>query len=348
MKSQAPQRAALRVAIIGAGRMGYWHGRAASHLGAHVVGIADSNLERAQALSRALGTQPMVAYPADFLQANCVDAVHICAPLFTHGALARRAIECGIHALVEKPLANSAEETQALFDLAREKGTILCPVHQVAFQDGVADAMQVIAYLRDPSAIEIRICSAGGVGRTESDLDKIAGEILPHPLSVLRKLWPNAVWKPNLWFVSHSQPGELLVSGEYAGALLSILISMHGRPTCFEMLVYGGHGAIQFDFFHGFAVRYDGRVSRVRKILRPFSAAVKLFGAASTNLLNRAIRRETAYPGLRRLIQTFYAAARDKGPAPISAEEAFAVAVARDVILTAAHSETDERVKLTA
>jgi predicted dehydrogenase len=343
MKSRGPQRHALRVAIVGAGLMGYWHGRAAHRLGAEIVGVADPNAERAGTLARALGVRSTAADAADFLQAKCIDAVHICSPLSTHGALARRSIECGIHALVEKPLAESAEETRALFDLARGRGTILCPVHQIAFQDGVADAMHALADLGDPFAIEIRICSAGGVGRGEGDLHEIAGEILPHPLSVLRKLWPNVAWEPERLFVSHTRPGELLISGEYGGALLSILLSMHGRPTCFEMMICGGRGAVQLDFFHGFAVRHDGRVSRMRKILRPFSAAVKQLGIASTNLLNRAIHGEIAYPGLGHLMQAFYAAARGERPSPISAQEAIAVAVARDVILARATSSPDLR-----
>src|SRR5262249_15202020 len=152
-----------------------------------------------------------------------------------------------------------------------------------------AEAMHATDCLRDPSAIEIRICSAGGVGRRERDLDEIAGEILPHPLSVLRKLWPKADWKPEHWSVNHPRPGEAMISGNYAGALFSMLISMHARPTCFEMTICSSRETLQLDFFHGFGVRYDGRVSRGRKILRPFSAAVKLLGAASVNLLSRTI-----------------------------------------------------------
>jgi len=335
MKFTGAHRPAVRVAIIGAGLMGYWHGRAARRLGAQIIGVADPNAERAKTLARALRTRS-TADAAAFLQAGRIDAVHICSPTFTHGALARCSIESGIHAMVEKPLTASPKETRTLFDLAREKGVILCPVHQVAFQDGVVDAVQAIAGLGKLSAIEMRICSAGGIGRTERELDDIASEILPHPLSVLRKLWPNAVWEPERWFVTHSRPGELLVSGEYAGALLSLLLSMHARPTCFDMMVYGGRGAIQFDFFHGFAVRHDGRATRMRKIALPFTAAAKLFSTASGNLLGRAVRGEAAYPGLRRLIQAFYAATRGEIPPPISAEEAIAVAGARDAIVSAA------------
>src|SRR5262249_38633709 len=134
-----------------------------------------------------------------------------------------------------------------------------------------------------------------------------------------------------------------LVSGKYAGALLSILISMHARPTCFEMIVCGGRGALQLDFFHGFGIRYDGRVSHARKVLRPFSAAAKLLGAASANLLNRTIRGEAAYPGLRTLIRSFYAAVRREAPSPVSAEDAIEIATARDRILAVAFSETMRR-----
>lgn len=326
---------AMRVAIVGAGMMGYWHGRNARWLGARIVGVADPDPERAKALARALRAGTTAGDGAEFLQAGRIDAVHICSPVSSHGPLTRQAIESGIHAIVEKPLTDSAEETRRLFDLARKKGVILCPVHQVAFQDGVANAARMLAGLGDVSAIDVRICSAGGDGRSEAELDEIAGEILPHPLSVLRKLWPHSPWEPQLWSVTRARPGDWLVSGEHAGALLSILVSLLARPTCFDMTVYGSSGAIQLDFFHGFGVRHDGGVSRLHKILRPFTAPTKLFGTAAINLLGRSFRGEAAYPGLRRLLQAFYAAARGEQPSPISAEDAIAVATARDAIIAA-------------
>jgi len=332
MKFQTP----LRVAIIGAGRMGFWHGRAAQHLGAKIIAISDTDATRAKALARELRTRCVVADASSFLRTDCIDVVHICSPLSSHSALARAAIASHIHTLVEKPLAKSAKETRSLFDLARQSDVILSPVHQVAFQDGVAHAAEAVAALGNLSAIELRICSAGGVGRSERELDDIVGEILPHPLSVLRRLWPDAVWEPEHWFVTHPRRGELLICGEYADALLSIFISMHARPTCFEMTAYGSQGAIQLDFFHGFVVTHDGRTSRLRKITRPFAEAFNLFGMASMNLLVRAFRGETAYPGLRRLIRAFYCAVRGESAPPISAKEAIEVASARDAILAAA------------
>jgi predicted dehydrogenase len=319
--------------------MGYWHGCAARRLGSQVVGVVDPDAKRARTLARACRAAAAIdaADASELLRGGGLDAVHICSPASTHGALAAQALEAGIHALVEKPLAESADETRRLFGIAQRKSVVLCPVHQVAFQAGIEHAARALGGLDDPCMIDFRICSAGGIGRDESGLDKIVGEILPHPFSVLRRLWPEAAWEPHRWFVSRPRPGELLVGGEHAGALLSLVVSMHARPTCFEMTVYGRHGTIELDFFHGFAIRRDGSVSRLRKIVRPFATSLKLFGAASMNLIARGMRAEAAYPGLRALTQAFYTAVRGAGPPPISAEDAVAVAVARDAILASSN-----------
>jgi predicted dehydrogenase len=241
-------------------------------------------------------------------------------------------MEAGVHVLVEKPLAETAEDSRILFDIAKRNSTILCPVHQMAFQDCMTAAEGAIADLGEITLIDIRICSAGGTARSEGNLDELISEILPHPLSVMRKLWPHASWEPQHWFVSHPRPGEILVSGEHAGALLSVLVSMHARPTCFEMVLRGHRGSILLDFFHGFAVRHNGGASRLHKIARPLTSSMKVFGTASVNLLSRGWRGEVAYPGLRNLVRAFYAAVRGESPVPIATEDAIAVAVARDII----------------
>jgi predicted dehydrogenase len=331
--SSVPRRASspLRVAIIGAGLMGYWHGRTARHLEAQVTAILDPDAKRANFLARKLRVEAVVEDLSDILGQG-VDAVHICSPLSTHVAFARKAMEAGVHALVEKPLAETAEDSRTLFEIARRNSTILCPVHQMAFQDCMTTAAGAIGKLGEIALIDIRICSAGGMARPERNLDELIREILPHPLSIMRKLWPHASWAPQQWFVSHPRPGEILISGEHAGALLSVLVSMHARPTCFEMVLYGNRGAILLDFFHGFAVRYQGRASRLHKIARPLASAIKVFGSASINLLGRGLRGEVAYPGLRNLVRAFYAAVRGESPMPIPTEDVIAVAVARDII----------------
>src|SRR5262249_18465166 len=151
------------------------------------------------------------------LDGTGLDAVHICSPTSTHSALAARALESGIHALVEKPLAESADETRRLFTIAQRNNVILCPVHQAAFQIGINSAALTLVGLGNPCAINLRICSEGGARRSESELDDIIADILPHPFSVLRRLWPQVTWEPERWFVIRPRSGELLVGGDHAG-----------------------------------------------------------------------------------------------------------------------------------
>jgi predicted dehydrogenase len=320
--------------------MGYWHGRAARRAGADIISVIDKDARRANALARALRVSAVATEVSDLLRQQHIDAVHICTPLSTHSTLTGLVIEMGIHAFVEKPLAASAAETQKLLDLARRKAVMVCPVHQLAFQNGVVYAAQTLSRLGDLSAVEVKVCSAGGASRASSQLDAIVGEILPHPLSVLRKLLPQAPWQPERWFVVRPRQGELLVGGEHAGATFSMLVSMNARPTCFEMNILGSDGAIQLDFFHDFGLRHYGHVSRVRKIVGPFIAASKRFGTAGVNLLGRCFHGEIAYPGLRSLTRAFYDAVRHHGPSPIPPEDAIAVAIARDAILEGAPQVT--------
>jgi predicted dehydrogenase len=249
--------------------------------------------------------------------------------------LIHQAIDAGIHVLAEKPLAMTAGDTEQLADLATRNGVILCPVHQMSFQDGAIRATTDLPSIGDVSAIALRVFSAGGTGQALSALDQLVSEILPHPLSIVGAFWPNAGLNTARWSIHSSAPGELLVGGEHGGALLSIHISLSGRPPCFEMNIAGERGSIAIDFLHGYSIRFNGSVSRQQKILQPFKIGLAQFGAASANLAKRALRGESAYPGLRLLVGRFYAAVRGESASPISLQDTLLVAIAREAIQTA-------------
>jgi len=81
LRSVIPDQSArpLRVAIIGAGLMGYWHGRAARHVGSQVVAIVDPDADRAKTLARTCQATT-VATQVSELHGSGLDAVHICSP----------------------------------------------------------------------------------------------------------------------------------------------------------------------------------------------------------------------------------------------------------------------------
>ena len=75
--------------------------------------------------------------PADVFSRSDVDAVTICTPTVTHYQIATQALRAGKHALVEKPMTNTASEARELLSLANEQRLRLMPGHIERFNPAV-------------------------------------------------------------------------------------------------------------------------------------------------------------------------------------------------------------------
>ncbi len=127
---------ALRVAVIGVGHLGRHHARVLAGIeGVDLVGVADARIEQARAVAEPLGTRAFDDYRALLDQ---VDAVSVAVPTSLHREVAGAFLERGIPTLVEKPLASSLAEADALVTLARQRGTILQVGHIERFNPALA------------------------------------------------------------------------------------------------------------------------------------------------------------------------------------------------------------------
>ncbi|MGH7570233.1 MAG: Gfo/Idh/MocA family protein [Gemmatimonadota bacterium] len=320
----------IRAAIIGAGLMGRWHADAAIRSGGRVVAVVDPRTERVRALA-ARGTvqAPSIAE----VDLAAVDVAHVCTPTASHADLARSVLLAGCHAIVEKPLAAGAAETDDLLELAGERGRLLCPVHQYVFQRGVARVAGALDRLGVVRHVDVTICSSGADDLSDEQRDRIAAEILSHPLSLLARLFD---WRLDEipWSVARPASGEIRAIAPAGEGTIELLVSMGARPTRSTLVILGEAGSVHVDLFHGFAVFEGGGASRGRKIARPFTLAGGTLLRAGANLARRAGRREPAFPGLRELVSRCYAAVRDPAlPGPIPPAETRAVARAREAIL---------------
>jgi predicted dehydrogenase len=331
-----PEHAPLQVGIVGAGLMGQWHGYYARQLGARVVAIADNDPNIGRALADRVPAAQVFGDVASMLAGQRLDALHVCTPLPSHQQIITQAIEAGVHVLAEKPLVATTVETRVLLARAAEQKVMVCPVHQYAFQPGIATLRAATTEWHEPLHCRFTICSAGGAGGGNTTLDAIVADILPHPLSVLRALWPDQDLHASHWTVLRTQPGELLVRGGAGAMTVEMYISMSARPTRSELDVFGRTGRVRINFFHGYAVVERGQVSRHDKIVQPLRYAARSLLAAGGNLVRRAVRREPAYPGLRPLMQAFYSCVTGRMPPPIPPQDVLAVAEIRDRIMAAA------------
>ena len=322
----------LRVGIIGTGLMGRWHAKAIKNAGGVLSAITDRDTDAAQRLATRYRYVKIFSDVEEMLNRTALDIIHICTPTSTHFKLAKIALAAGLHLVIEKPITPMAADTEHLLSLAAERGVLVCPVHQFIFQDGVLRARQFLSCLGRLVHIDGTICSAGGVGRADQDLDEIVADILPHPLSLAQAFLPAGLPKDN-WMTIRPGHGELRAVGESAGITLSIFISMKARPTACSFQIIGADGTLHLDLFHGFAFLEPGIASRLRKIAHPFDLAVRRLSAAAVNLAQRAMRWESAYPGLQRLVGSFYHAVRTKAESPISRDDIIVIAHVRDFLI---------------
>lgn len=323
----------MRVAIAGAGLMGKWHAYYARRCGASVCGIIDPKLPAAEVRRRFPGASAFEKL--ELLLNEFQPAVlHICSPAGTHEDLIEQALEARVHVLVEKPLAATVTATERLVEKAAVHGVLLNPVHQYVFQEGFLRGALALSDIGKPMHFEAVVCSAGGAERQDDELDALIADILPHPLSALDRLFPGILGEIK-WTVIQSMAGEWYAMGESHSLLISIRVSLHGRPTESSLRLIGTRGTIHVDFFHGFAFAEAGTVSRSRKIAHPFSLGTLMLWSAGGNLLSRVIHREPAYPGLRRLIQEFYRAAGGHSEPPLPVGHVIDVARVRDRLMSA-------------
>lgn len=115
--------ARLRMAVIGVGHLGKEHARIVAGLpDVELVGVVDPNAEQARAVAQRLGTQ---AYADLRPLLGHIDAASVAASTRFHSVLATELLQQRIPVLVEKPLAATLEEAEALVELSQRQQTIL-------------------------------------------------------------------------------------------------------------------------------------------------------------------------------------------------------------------------------
>jgi len=127
----------IRAAVIGVGYLGRFHAEKYAALeGAELVGVADLDEGRAAGVAAACRTRAFRDYTELLGQ---VSAVSVAVPTTQHFAVVQDCLNHGLDVLVEKPLAASLAEADALVELARERGRILQVGHLERFNPAVEE-----------------------------------------------------------------------------------------------------------------------------------------------------------------------------------------------------------------
>jgi predicted dehydrogenase len=175
---------ALRIAVIGAGHMGRLH---ASKLAAlrdagpsvTLAGVADLDVTRAEAVGREFGARAVTDFRE--LLANA-DAAIVAVPTVAHFEVVRELLAAGLDVLIEKPIAATLGEAEALLAQAQRGGRVV----QVGHLEWFNAALRAIAPLiRRPRFVEAH--RMGPFPARATDVD-IVRDLMIHDIDIVQRL----------------------------------------------------------------------------------------------------------------------------------------------------------------
>ena len=166
--------------MIGVGHLGSAHARNWNEIpGAQLVGVHDSDPDRCREIALQNGCKPF-EQPQDLI--DKIDAVSIVTPTPLHRQTAEPFLRAGKAVLVEKPLAHTLEDAQALCDMADQSGAILQVGHIERFNPVVRSALREIG---QPSFIECDRIHPFSLRSTETS---VVHDLMIHDIDIVLHL----------------------------------------------------------------------------------------------------------------------------------------------------------------
>lgn len=142
----------LRIGLVGAGEVSRLHAIGYRNTpNAEVVAVADTVRAQAEERATELGATSVYESASELLRDGSTDAVDICVPGGYHSAIAIEAAESGKHILLEKPMATSVKDCDAILSAVRRAGVTLMMAHSLRYFPPVLKCKELV--------------NGGGVGR---------------------------------------------------------------------------------------------------------------------------------------------------------------------------------------
>jgi len=330
----------LRVAIVGAGYVATHHLSALKRLDfVDVVGICDSQLPAAQALARRFGVA-RAASRLEELADTQPQAVYVLTPPSSHPAIALAALDMGCHVLVEKPMADSVADCEAMIARAQARGRLLGVNHSDLFDPVLMQALQAVRDGRIGEVVSVDIIR-------NSEYPPYAGGPLPGSVTQgsypFRDLGVHGLYTLEAFLgeIGHAEVAyqargtdpnlhfdEWQAHVRAARGIGRLLLSWNARPMENRVFVRGTRGTIEVDRF-----LQTCRIHRVLPgpkfigiVANAFFSSLKDVFRVPWNVVRFATGMLKPSPGIQHGAQAFAQAARDGAVPPFTGEDALRIA----------------------
>jgi predicted dehydrogenase len=135
----------MHAAIIGCGAIAEEHMKALARLeGMDVLAYCDVAMDRASSFLRKYGGDYATDDVERIFSDHRIDVVYICTLHDTHAPLAIRACEAGKHVMLEKPMALTVEECEAIGEAVERTGVTLMTAFKLRYYPAVQRAREFI------------------------------------------------------------------------------------------------------------------------------------------------------------------------------------------------------------
>src|SRR3954462_4939056 len=326
----------LRVALVGCGRISTYHIAALAAVPAvEIVAVCDLNEQIAREVATHHGIRGCYTDVEAMLREAQPDVMHILTPPQSHLALARVAVRYQVHLYIEKPMAATLSDAQAIVDLAREAGVQVCPGHSRLFEPVFLETCRRIRSGEIGQVISVRAeqgFTYEAAARSATIPWSYAYDwgafdnLICHPLYLACHFLTDPglpqVVGLNLGTVREAGVEELRVLIPSSTGLGEVSFSLCSAPEVNRIEVVGTKGRIMADWqtMSVLTHRESGLPSALVRFTANFSTAIDLIGAGIGTLFGIARGKVKRYQGLRTIIDQFYQTLRHGVPVPVPAE----------------------------
>lgn len=270
----------IRVGVVGVGSLGQWHARVYSELpDAELVGVYDINTRRAEDIAARYKTKVFT----DFNElAAQVEAASIVVPADKHHEVAMKMIGRGVNLLVEKPIAVTTAEAEAMVKAASEKKLILQVGHIERFNPVMQFLESILVRPRFIEAHRLQPYPAPPLfgGKPRGTEVSVVLDLMIHDLEVILHLVRSPVREIHAVGVPVLSPSEDIANVRLTfenGCVANVTTSRISPESLRKIRVFQEDAYISLDYQRQAGEIYRRQAGRIEKSRVPIEKGDSLF-----------------------------------------------------------------------
>lgn len=323
----------LRVALVGCGRIAHVHaGYLRQVPEVELVGACDLSPESREQFT-ARWQLPTFADREELLAAAAPQMVHLLTPPATHARLAIELMQAGVDVMVEKPMALSVGDADAMLAVAERTGRTLTVDHNRWFDPVMERARTLLAAGQLGELVAVDVFAGAAAGEDElpspdhwkaSLPGGLLFDLAPHPVYLMHGLIGKVQDVRVVRRIDAAgQISELRAAVDGERALGTLTVSSATRPFANTVTLYGSEMTALVNLNNmTLTLRRTRRVPKlIGKVLPNLDEAAQLVVATARNTVDFVTGRQRFYPGMGAHFRALYRALATSQPPPISAAD---------------------------